>query len=95
MSTILQLLYLPWPNEMNRNYLICVVSPKVAKASTVPGLSRVADGFVTNFANVNDPLNFARKCLTSKESKNEISDEKKRIFAPFFKRDFKVRSTEN
>ncbi len=75
MPTILQLPYLPWPNEINRNDPICVVSPKVAKASTVPRLSRVADGFVTNFANVNDAINFARKCRTRYKSENEISDE--------------------
>ncbi len=47
----------------NRNNPICVAFPKVAKASSVTWLLRVdvTDGFVTNIANVNDPLEAALK----------------------------------
>jgi len=33
---ISRLTYLPWPNVINRNDPICVASPNVAKARTVP-----------------------------------------------------------
>ncbi len=46
--------YLPWPNERNRNDPICVVPPKVAKASTVSHVT-VVTVTITNVANVNDP----------------------------------------
>jgi hypothetical protein len=47
--------YLPWQRNINRNYPICVVSPKVAKASTMVTVSRVAVASVIalHFANVN------------------------------------------
>ncbi len=47
--------YLPWGHDINRNYPICVVSPKVAKASTMVTVSCVAVAGVIalHFANVN------------------------------------------
>ncbi len=47
--------YLPWQLEINRNYPICVVSPKVDKASTMVTVSRIAGPGVIalHFANVN------------------------------------------
>jgi hypothetical protein len=47
--------YLPWQHDISRNYPIRVVSPKVAKASKMVTMLRVAVTCVIalNFANVN------------------------------------------
>jgi hypothetical protein len=47
--------YLPWLHDINRNDPICVVSPKVAKASTMVTVSSVtvASVIALHFANVN------------------------------------------
>jgi hypothetical protein len=42
---------LPWQRNINRNYPICVVSPKVVKESTMVTVSRVTVASV--IANVN------------------------------------------
>jgi hypothetical protein len=47
--------YLPWRHDTYRNYPICVVSSKVAKASTLVPVScvTVTGIMALNFANVN------------------------------------------
>jgi hypothetical protein len=44
-------------NDLNRNHLMCVALPKVAKASRVgQSQHRIVDDFAKNFANVNAAL---------------------------------------
>jgi hypothetical protein len=59
--------YITWQHDINRNYPICVVSPKVAKASTMATVSRVAVAGVStlHFTKVNmaNPSHFSMEFL--------------------------------